>query len=210
MNSINMLDNMDAVTSLVSVVVLSGFVLLEIMEQNIQHDPILLIILGILASVISFLFFNWFPSKLYMGDNGSQFLGALLASLGIIYFWNPAATPGCLCFSSRQLIIVLLAFLLPVCDTTIVTINRLFRGRSPFVGGRDHTTHHLAYLGLKETTIAILFLIISSISMSFSIVLIMLPALWNITLLLVFSGFSLLVFALLFINTKISKQKSLE
>ena len=50
------------------------------------------------------------------------------------------------------------AFLPSIIDTTCVTINRISKGKSPFVGGRDHTTHHLSYLGLKDRHIAIFFL----------------------------------------------------
>ena len=38
------------------------------------------------------------------------------------------------------------------------------RRQSPFVGGRDHITHHLAYLGLKDNYVAIILLIFSLIS----------------------------------------------
>jgi UDP-GlcNAc:undecaprenyl-phosphate GlcNAc-1-phosphate transferase len=91
-----------------------------------------------------------------MGDTGSQFLGALLAAVGIYFFWNGYE------FSDSSFIpkaiTPILAFLPSIIDTTCVTINRISRGQSPFVGGRDHTTHHLSYLGLKDRHIAIFFL----------------------------------------------------
>jgi UDP-GlcNAc:undecaprenyl-phosphate GlcNAc-1-phosphate transferase len=39
---------------------------------------------------------------------------------------------------------------MPVMDTVTVFLHRMRRGQSPFVGGKDHTTHHLAYLGLSD------------------------------------------------------------
>ncbi len=53
--------------------------------------------------------------------------------------------------------IVALVFLLPLTDTLTVIINRLYAGRSPFVGGKDHTTHFLFFRGITEKRIAILF-----------------------------------------------------
>ena len=47
-----------------------------------------IVCLGVLAALIGFMKVNWNPAKMYMGDNGSQFLGALLAIVGIIVFWN--------------------------------------------------------------------------------------------------------------------------
>jgi UDP-GlcNAc:undecaprenyl-phosphate GlcNAc-1-phosphate transferase len=48
-------------------------------------------------------------------------------------------------------------FLLPIADTTTVTVNRMLKGRSPFVGGRDHTTHHLGYAGLSDAQVAFVY-----------------------------------------------------
>jgi UDP-GlcNAc:undecaprenyl-phosphate GlcNAc-1-phosphate transferase len=48
-------------------------------------------------------------------------------------------------------------FILPITDTITVSINRIKRGQSPFVGGKDHTTHHLFFKGITEKRIAILF-----------------------------------------------------
>ena len=56
-----------------------------------------------------------------------------------------------------QFLIVFLAFLVLITDTTTVTINRLLRKIS-FIGGKDHTTHHLYYLGLPTDIIALVFL----------------------------------------------------
>ena len=36
-------------------------------------------------------------------------------------------------------------------------INRISRGSSPFVGGKDHTTHSLAYLGLTDRQVALVY-----------------------------------------------------
>ncbi len=58
----------------------------------------------------------------------------------------------------------MLAFIIPVIDTTTVVIRRMARGQSPFVGGRDHTTHHLVYLGLREGQVSSLLLAISLLS----------------------------------------------
>ena len=40
--------------------------------------------------------------------------------------------------------------LIPIFDTTLVTVLRLLAGRSPAVGGRDHSSHRLVALGLSE------------------------------------------------------------
>src|SRR5690606_6194916 len=54
-----------------------------------------------------------------------------------------------------------------IVDTTVVFINRLAAGKSPFVGDRFHTTHNLVYMGMTEKGVARLFGAISLISNAF-------------------------------------------
>ena len=158
MNSINMLDNMDGITTSVSIGVICTILFSLILSQNTDH-LYFWVLLGTVAALLGFLYYNWNPSRMYMGDTGSQFLGALLAAVGIFFFWNGGKELD-LSHNSflPRAITPILAFLPPIIDTTTVTINRISRGQSPFVGGRDHTTHHLSYLGLKDRHIAIFFL----------------------------------------------------
>ena len=67
---------------------------------------------------------------MYMGDSGSQFLGLLLAIIGIKYFWNSAVFETQELIPTKQIIIVALIFILPISDTTSVFINRIYRKQS--------------------------------------------------------------------------------
>jgi UDP-GlcNAc:undecaprenyl-phosphate/decaprenyl-phosphate GlcNAc-1-phosphate transferase len=162
MNSINMLDNMDGIVSSVSIVSL-GIALMIIAQSGSVNITDVILITGIIGSLIGFLFFNWNPAKIYMGDTGSQFLGAFLAWVSIQYFWTfrNEVEGG---FQARQFLIPALAFIIPLIDTTTVTFRRLARKVSPFVGGRDHTTHHLAYLGIKDKNVVRIMIGISFVS----------------------------------------------
>ncbi len=165
MNSINMLDNMDAITGSVSTIILIAIAgILITMGKTNSFD--LIIIISIIGSLLAYLYYNWHPSKMYMGDNGSQFLGIFLAIISIKYVWN--SSPDFSGFSYREFLLSGLMFLLPIIDTTTVSINRLSEGKSPFVGDRFHTTHNLVYMGLSERAVAVVFIIISLIS-SFSV-----------------------------------------
>src|SRR5690606_3614244 len=102
------------------------------------------------------------PSKMFMGDTGSQFLGLFLSVMGIDNCWNNPTSVLVGGFPVANPVIVLLVFLLPLTDTFSVVVNRVAAGRSPFVGGKDHTTHHLFFRGLTEKRIALLFAAIGS------------------------------------------------
>jgi len=201
MNSINMLDNMDAITTSVSSTILLGTSIILALSQP-YSGIVFIISLGALASLLSFLYYNWSPAKMYMGDNGSQFLGSLLAILGIIVFWNaPNTTSHSVLF---PFLVAFLAFLVPISDTTSVTINRLMRGQSPFIGGRDHTTHHLSYLGLSERKVAGTLITINLISVCLAAFIILFPDKYILPLW--FTGIcAFFVLVTLYSITKISK-----
>jgi UDP-GlcNAc:undecaprenyl-phosphate GlcNAc-1-phosphate transferase len=58
----------------------------------------------------------------------------------------------------------MIAFTIPIIDTATVSLHRMMRRQSPFVGGRDHTTHHLAYHGFKDKHVLIIFFVCSLFS----------------------------------------------
>jgi UDP-GlcNAc:undecaprenyl-phosphate/decaprenyl-phosphate GlcNAc-1-phosphate transferase len=163
MNSINMLDNMDAITTIVAINIVLGSILMIILHKDFENMH-LIILIGVLSSLFGFIYYNWNPSKMYMGDTGSQFLGVFLAAMGIMYFWNDNYSLHPIS-PMRQLFTAVLAFLLPIIDTTVVVTNRLSKGKSPFIGGKDHTTHGLAYFGMTDRMVASTFAILSFISL---------------------------------------------
>lgn len=166
MNSLNMLDNMDGITGIVSFFVCLAIVCFSMVTEASPNLNFILVS-GILTALLAFLYFNWHPAKMYMGDSGSQFLGSALSAMGIIYFWNPVSSAPETMSLFKHLLLPLLAFLIPIIDTTTVTINRIGNGQSPFVGGKDHTTHYLSRKGLGDKKVAYLIAFISMLSSLF-------------------------------------------
>jgi len=204
MNSINMLDNMDGITTTVSIFIIIG-VLMVLYITKAQEAIFFYVSIGTLGALIGFLFYNWNPSKIYMGDTGSQFLGALLGALGIICFWE---TPFdfILHHPTKKVLLTLIVFIVPICDTTTVTINRLLAKKSPFVGGKDHTTHHLSYLGFSERQVAIIMMLISAISLFVAYTMISNYD-WNLNRIFIYSLYFVLFLFLLYSTTWLVKRK---
>lgn len=205
MNSINMLDNMDGITTTVSI-----FILLSCLSNMIIHNNYhyfdFIAILGVLASLVAFLFHNWHPSKMFMGDTGSQFLGVFLAAMSIKYLWNSTNYLGQV-DHSQQILTLLIAFALPIIDTTSVVINRTSRKQSPFVGGKDHTTHHLSYLGLSDGRVGFVFLGISSLGLLLVIASLRFIDEWNWKFTLLYGVLFLILFGVLYGITQKNKDK---
>ncbi len=83
-----------------------------------------------------------------MGDAGSLFLGIIISVLTIRL--SPGVVP-----TYKSLAIPLLLMAIPILDTTVAVISRLYRGISPFQGGRDHLSHRLMRVGLQRKSTAI-------------------------------------------------------
>ncbi|MDD3875814.1 MAG: MraY family glycosyltransferase [Bacteroidales bacterium] len=195
MNSVNMLDNMDAITTIVSIVIIL-FVMLLFVTVGRFNSFDFFIFICLLGSLFSFLFFNWHPSKMYMGDTGSQFLGFILAALAITYIWNGKDYYGVHTLP-KQFFTVILVFSLPIIDTTTVFIKRISKGKSPFVGGRDHTTHHLSYIGLSDRQVAYVYAFIALISAALAYYIYFIQ-IFTTSYLICFSAYFVALFATLF------------
>jgi UDP-GlcNAc:undecaprenyl-phosphate/decaprenyl-phosphate GlcNAc-1-phosphate transferase len=203
MNSLNMLDNMDGITTIVSIFIIL-MTIVSMFTFNFYGIHFMLLI-GILGSLLGFLYYNWNPSKIFMGDTGSQFIGCFLSIFSIIYFWNFKPSPD-ENYLTRQLILVGLAFLIPLSDTATVSINRLAKGKSPFVGGKDHTTHNLSYLGFSDRQVAYLFISISIVSLAFIYLIINFIENWNYLHFGLFALYIAIVASSLFAVTHIKKK----
>jgi UDP-GlcNAc:undecaprenyl-phosphate GlcNAc-1-phosphate transferase len=151
MNSLNMLDNMDAVASVPALGILVFFAI-----SSVNLDPSLFpLFLFLAGSVIAFLFFNWPPSKIFMGDSGSMVLGLVLAFGAIEFTWLAGFNHTSVHWYDRAGL-TLLVFTIPLADTLTVTINRLWHGISPAKGGKDHTTHNFVYSGVPGKLVPLL------------------------------------------------------
>jgi UDP-GlcNAc:undecaprenyl-phosphate GlcNAc-1-phosphate transferase len=206
MNSINMLDNMDAITSIIAIIFIISTLIIMYTTGN-YYTIYFFILIGLLASLIGFLFFNWSPSKLFMGDTGSQFLGLFLAFIGIRFFWN---------ISELNLehpvldkfIIIMAIFAIPLIDTITVTVNRILRKQSPMIGGKDHTTHTLVYFGFSERQVAISFAFLSFVFSAIVVYLISVEKGINGTFeVLIVCLFLILLSTLLYLNQLLVKSK---
>lgn len=204
MNALNLLDNMDAIAGVVSFSILFLSVVFTFFFASDVIYGFLLI--AVFASIIAYLWFNWHPSKMFMGDSGSMFLGTFLSIIGMHYYWNihlhqPVQS------ALVPFFLVANIFALPIIDTTCVVLKRMLRFRkSPFIGGRDHTTHHLVYLGLSERQTALIFLILSFMNALVGLMtIIMLPS-WGIIHMFLLGFWFTIQFLAFFIITNLNVQ----
>ena len=136
-NAFNFLDNMDGLTAGMSAIAGLFFLLIALSQGQVL---VALLAAAILGSALGFLTYNFNPASTFMGDMGSVTLGFLMSILAIkLQFQH---TP-----LSISWMIPILVLALPIFDINLVVWTRLAEKRSPFEGGRDHTSHRLVALG---------------------------------------------------------------
>ncbi len=140
-NALNLLDNMDGLAGGIALIVA---LFLGVFFSRAGNQPEFLAVAASLGgAILGFLVFNFPPASIFMGDSGSLFLGYTLAALAVVRKTSASNVLAVIAIPA-------LLFLLPILDTTLVTITRIMRGQSPAQGGRDHTSHRLIAFGLTE------------------------------------------------------------
>jgi UDP-GlcNAc:undecaprenyl-phosphate GlcNAc-1-phosphate transferase len=155
MNAINLMDNMDGLAA--GVVAIAAAVL--VVMASSAPLWIAVVSAATVGACLGFLVYNFAPARIYMGDAGSMALGVLLAALTLVLTNQEASNVG------LTVLAPLVALGLPIFDTVLVTVVRRIEGRPVSQGGRDHTSHRLAALGLSErVTVLVLYLVAAGIS----------------------------------------------
>ncbi len=143
-NAINLIDGLDGLAAGVSLFVCLALLLLGIMRANYQ----LAISLAALAGAcLGFLFFNFNPASIFMGDSGSYFLGFMIAALSISGSVKSQAAVA--------ILIPMVALGVPLFDTILAPIRRFILGKDPFMPDKGHIHHKLLAMGLTQRRVVL-------------------------------------------------------
>ena len=146
-NAFNLLDNIDGLCAGIGLI---AVVFLTILFW-VSTPEAAFIAMSVGGALAAFLIYNFNPATIFMGDCGSLVIGFCLAVLSLYI----SEAQGSSALSNFAVPIILL--LVPIFDTTLVTLIRLLSGRKASVGGKDHTSHRLVLMGFSEKK-AVLFL----------------------------------------------------
>jgi len=137
-NSVNLFDGLDGLAGGTVAISLAGLCYIFYLKNDFIY---LSIILALLGALLAFLLFNFNPATVFLGDNGSTFLGYMLAILTINTVRNAD--------SMFPLFITIFFIGLPVLDTAFAIIRRAIKGRPIFVGDRSHIYDLMVINGLS-------------------------------------------------------------
>ncbi len=170
---INLIDGLDGLAAGIAAIVCSSIVLFAIWSDQ---KAMAVLMLALLGSVTGFLFFNFHPAKIFMGDSGSMFLGFLIGAGSLICQTKTSALVG--------LTLPFLVLGVPILDLGYVVVRRsVFERRSIFTPDKSHLHHRLLDLGLRQGTVVIVIYAITIISASIGVFMLTAEGGWSIGLL---------------------------
>lgn len=157
-NSFNLLDGSDGVAggSAFFALVTMGFV-----SVIFGKEPVAAISFVLAGATLGFLFFNFPPASIFLGDSGSLLLGFSLATMGVI---ATQAAPTILAIA-----IPLAAFGVPILDTGLAIVRRFLRRERIFTPDRGHIHHRLRDLGHSPRRVALVVYLLTAALCVFSL-----------------------------------------
>ncbi len=147
-NSLNLIDGLDGLAGTIGVIASVCFGTWFYFVESYQFAILSYALCG---SLIGFLWFNWSPAKIFMGDTGSLILGLILSILAIKFIEMNRVMEREAPYKVLSVPVITMAILIiPLFDTVRVFMIRILEGRSPFKPDRNHIHHILTDLGLNH------------------------------------------------------------
>lgn len=150
-NAINLIDGLDGLASGVTSIALVTVATMAYMMGNFYIFTISLLLL---FSVLGFLYYNFHPAKIFLGDTGSLFLGFMLAVLSLLGFKN---------ITLVSLFIPLFILGVPIVDTLFAIIRRSKNNVPFYLADRSHIHHCLLDLGFSHRKTVLIIYLLSSV-----------------------------------------------
>ena len=146
-NAVNITDGVDGLSSSVTLPVMVFFTAAAVLKG--KYD-LALLPASLFGGLVAYLFYNWHPAKVFMGDTGSLFLGGIVCGLAFAL--------------DMPLILILVGFVY-ICETLSVILQvgyfKLTHGKRLFKMAPVH--HHFEMCGWKEVKIVIVFALVSCV-----------------------------------------------
>ncbi len=147
MNLINLIDGLDGLAGGIGLMLMCLLGYLAYAEGSVYT---LIFALGMSGAILGFLFHNYPPAKVYMGDSGAYLIGYVIATISLLNSEKGSVLAA--------LIAPVLALALPICDVAFAIMRRGMKGLPLFRPDRGHIHHRLLAAGMsRERTVLFLY-----------------------------------------------------
>jgi UDP-GlcNAc:undecaprenyl-phosphate GlcNAc-1-phosphate transferase len=144
-NAINLIDGLDGLAAGISSI---AFATLAVMAGLAGKELILALSLILLASTLGFLFYNFHPAKIFMGDTGALFLGYCIAVFSLLGLYKSVTL-----FS---FVIPIIILGVPIFDTAFAIIRRILNKQPISAPDKSHLHHRLLARGISHRNTVLL------------------------------------------------------
>jgi len=163
-NLINLIDGMDSLAAGIVAIASASFALLAASFGRADTAALAAIVCG---ATLAFLWHNYHPAKIFMGDSGALALGFLLATVSVQGVLKTAATVA--------LVAPLLVIAVPILDTSFVVLKRLKYRRAPWGADHNHFYHRFMRIGYSQRRTAAYLHLWAGLMASYALLLRFLP-----------------------------------
>ncbi|SHF76633.1 glycosyltransferase family 4 protein [Ornithinibacillus halophilus] len=151
-NAINLIDGLDGLATGVSTIALTSLLIMAIIDSQLLVAYLCIVLIG---SNLGFLYHNFYPAKIYMGDTGSNFLGFMIAVVSILGLFKNVAI-----FSFVLPVIVLAV---PIFDTMFSIIRRLIKRENIMMADKKHIHYQIFSAGFSHRKTVLVLYAISAV-----------------------------------------------
>lgn len=194
-NCMNLIDGMDGLAGGISSIFFLTIGIIAVIKGQFALATALTFIM--FGSTLGFLFHNFYPAKIFMGDSGSMFLGLMIAVITLLGFKSTMMS---------AIIIPFFILAVPIFDTVFAIIRRKLKGESFATPDKSHIHHQLLKRNFSQRqtviTIYIVTFLFSAASMIYSLV--------NQKIGMIIYGVLMLIFIVLVLKTDIIFERSVK
>lgn len=151
-NAMNLIDGVDGLAAGIGFIASTTF---SVWFFRTGDLPLALLAAGLSGSLLGFLFFNFNPAKIFMGDSGSLIIGVTLFVLAVNMIEHDLSTVPIQMRGVSKPVLAMAILSFPLVDTLRVFIYRTLKGKSPFTADKNHTHHRLMQFGLGHKQVVL-------------------------------------------------------
>ena len=137
-NALNLVDGIDGLAGGIALIASGILCCLAIINGQVSAA---IVTISLVGACSGFLRYNYPPASVFMGDCGSMFLGFMLAAASIQFRYKT---------SVASILIPITVLAVPLADTFLAIVRRIWNGRSPFHADKEHIHHRLLEIGLSQ------------------------------------------------------------
>lgn len=151
-NAINLIDGLDGLATGVSTIALTSMLIMAIVDGQVFVTYLAIVVIG---ANLGFLYHNFYPAKIYMGDTGSNFLGYMIAVISMLGLFKNIAILG--------FVIPILILAVPIFDTLFAIIRRASNKQQIMQADNKHIHYQLIRAGFSHRQSVIIIYFFSAV-----------------------------------------------